>query len=75
MASLSPRLQLIEARRLAREHGLFIVEKEAPVGLAATDYIVYRQTPRRPVRLGRRGNPDGLLRLVRSATKVQPCPR
>ena len=55
---------LIEARQLARQHGLFIVEKRDPRG---PFYLLYRPMPTTNVLIGRRSNPHALHTLVRKA--------
>lgn len=49
---------LKEARQAARAAGLFFTEK-------ADGFILYRKTPARVVRLGRRANAAGLCSLVK----------
>jgi len=49
--------QIKEAYQIARDHGMFVVQKDGV-------YIVYRKTTERPVRLGRRATPEGLRRFV-----------
>ena len=55
---------LLEARQLAHQHGLFIVEKRDPHG---PFYLLYRPMPTTSVLIGRRSNPQALHTLVRKA--------
>lgn len=65
--------QLKEAKQIARDHGLFVVEKPATPG--QTNYIVYRHLPNgRNSRLGVRKTVAQLIRFVsRLATTATPA--
>lgn len=55
--------QLKEAKQIAKDHGLKVVE--CPIELGKTDYVVYRQLPDgRRARLGKRATPEGLRKYV-----------
>lgn len=64
----SPIQQLHEAKQIARDHNMFIVEKPAPEG---TDYIVYRKTPCGNTRLGARRDIGALRRFVAKAAETK----
>lgn len=65
---------IADARQLAKNHGLFIVEdhdriydKKEARHRYVTVWIVYRgMRPARPVRLGKRRDPRSLLRYLRT---------
>lgn len=55
-------LQLVkEAKRIALDHNLFVVEKPDPKGIA---YLLYRKQLPANVFLGRRRSPAGIRDLV-----------
>lgn len=59
--------QLIEARQIAKEHGLLVVD--CPVEPGKTDYVVYRRLPDgRKSRLGKRTDPVRLRQYVAKLT-------
>ena len=60
---MSPAQEFGYACRLARENGMFVVEKFAPGGVGAC-YILYRRVHERAVRLGRRRDAAQFRRLV-----------
>lgn len=60
-AARNPIQVLKEAKQIARDHGCFVQEKGGR-------YLVYRQTPARPVYLGSRGTPDSLRAYVCKVT-------
>ena len=53
----TPQEQFRQAQTIAKEHGLFVVEK-------AGIYQLFRRMVTRNVFLGKSGTPDGLHRLV-----------
>jgi len=55
--------QLVEARQIAKDHGLKVIDcKTAP---DKTDYVVYRVLPDgHDTRLGKRSSPQGLRKWV-----------
>lgn len=59
----TPRQQFKEAQQIARDHGLFVVEK-------AGKYLLYRKTPVKPVYLGARCSAETLRSFV---CKVVNC--
>lgn len=67
---MSPAQEFGYACRIAREHGMFVVDKAAP-GDAGTDHILYRETPTRPVRLGRRRDIGEFRRLVERCAGIK----
>ncbi|MEY2654946.1 MAG: hypothetical protein RLZZ524_1974 [Pseudomonadota bacterium] len=59
----SPLQQIKEAKQIAKDHGLKVVE--CPVALGKTDYVVYRTLPDgRRTRLGKRSSPAGIRKYV-----------
>lgn len=67
MTRHSPLQQLKEAKQIAQDHGLKVVE--CPITLGKTDYVVYRQLPDgRRTRLGKRSSPQGLRKYVADLT-------
>lgn len=48
---------LIEAKQIAKDHGLFVVERSG-------EYLLYRQCNPDNVRVGKSKSPDALRRLV-----------
>lgn len=62
----TPLQQFREACEIARAHGMFVVEAPAK-GCDATDYILYRKTPAKPVRIGRRRDIGDFRRFVERA--------
>lgn len=55
--------QLIEARQIAKDHGLLVID--CPVEPGKTDYVVYRRLPDgRKSSLGKRGTPEGVRAYV-----------
>lgn len=55
-------LQLVkEAKQIARDHHLFVVEKPDAKGI---DYLLYRQQTPGNVFIGRRRSPEGIRALV-----------
>lgn len=55
-------LQLVkEAKQIARDHQLFVVEKPDAKGIA---YLLYRQQHPTNILLGRRRSPSGIRALV-----------
>lgn len=55
----SPLQQVKEAKQIAREHGLYVVEKSTTKGI---DYLLYRETGR--AYLGKRSSAAGIRSLV-----------
>lgn len=53
----TPLQQFREAKQIAIDHGLFVVEKTGK-------YLLYRQNPERPIYLGFRTTAEGLRRFV-----------
>lgn len=63
MTRHSPHQQLVEARQIAKDHGLVLFEKSIEPG--KTSYIVYRKLPDgRKTFLGKRGTPEGVRAYV-----------
>lgn len=62
----TPLQQFKEAVQIARENGMFVVEKPATTG-DGTDYILYRCTPGGPRRIGRRRDIGDFRRFVERA--------
>ena len=63
MTRHSPHQQLVEARQIARDHGLVLFEKSVEPG--KTSYIVYRILPDgRKTFLGKRGSPAGVRAYI-----------
>lgn len=58
---------LIEARRLAADHGCMVTE-------CGGKFLVYRKTTARPVFLGSRGTPESLRAFVRRVTTSTGTP-
>lgn len=67
----SPAQQFREACQIARDHNMFVVEKPAK-DAEATDYILYRKTPTKPQRVGRRRDIADFRRFVERAVTVKP---
>ncbi len=61
---MKPAQEVAIAGRIARAHGLFTVERDG-------DLILYRKTPGRPVRLGKRRDPAEFRRFVERAASSQ----
>ncbi len=57
-----PRQTLKEAKQIALDHGLFVVEKADRAGM--TQYLLYRCTPPNNTYVGRRATPAALRSLV-----------
>lgn len=55
----SPLQQVKEAKQIARDHGLYVVEKRTTTGI---DYLLYRETGR--AYIGKRTSPAGIRSLV-----------
>lgn len=53
----TPLQQYKEARQIASDYGMFVVDKGGR-------YVLYRKTPTRPVWLGQRSDPGALRSLV-----------
>lgn len=64
-AQRDPRQTLKEAKQIAAENGLFVVEKADRAGM--TQYLLYRETPPKNTYIGRRATPAALRSLVRKA--------
>jgi len=63
MTRHSPAQQLIEARQIARDHGLLVLDCKVAPG--KSEYVVYRTLPDgRRTRLGKRGTPEGVRAYV-----------
>jgi hypothetical protein len=60
--------QVKEAQQLARDHGMFVVDK-------GTRYLLYRKMPHRNVFIGTRGSPAALLKFVSDCAGSQPANR
>lgn len=59
--------QLAEARQIAKDHGLLVID--CPVEPGKTDYVVYRRLPDgRKARLGKRTDPVRLRKYVADLT-------
>lgn len=59
--------QLVEARQIARDHGLVLCEK--PIEPGKTSYIVFRRLPQgRKTFLGKRGTPEGVRAYIAKLT-------
>ena len=66
----SPLQQLKEARQIAKDHGLLLIEK--PIEPGKTSYIVYRKLPDgRKTFLGKRGTPEGARAYVAKAASFR----
>ena len=61
MASHTPNQQLKEAKQIAKDHGMFVVEQKAAAG---TQYLLYRELSPRNAFLGKRATPSGIRKLV-----------
>ena len=57
MTRHSPLQQIKEAKQIARDHGMYVVEK-------AGSFILYRKTDTGSVRIGARSTPGGLRQFV-----------
>lgn len=57
-----PRQIVKEAKQIALDHGLFVVEKPDSAGV--TQYLLYRNTPHKNTYIGRRATPAALRSLV-----------
>lgn len=57
MRQHSPQQQFSEARQIAADHNMFVVDK-------GNRFLLYRKTPARPVFLGMRTNASALRSLV-----------
>ena len=57
MPAHSPRQQFKEARQIAFDHGMFVVDKGA-------QFLLYRRTPTRPAFLGKCASAQALRALV-----------
>ena len=53
----SPQQQFKEAKQIAKDHGLFVVEK-------AGRFLLYRANPQRPIYLGSRSSAQTLRSFV-----------
>lgn len=63
MTRHSPAQKLIEARQIARDHGLVLIEKSIEPG--KTSYIVYRKLPTgRLALIGKRSTPEATRAYV-----------
>ena len=63
MTRHTPMQQLIEARQIAKDHGMVLFEK--PIEPGKTSYLVYRLLPDgRKTFLGKRGTPEGARAYV-----------
>lgn len=63
MTRHTPLQQLKEARQIAKDHGLVVVDIKAAPG--KTEHVVYRLTPNgQRVRLGKRATAEGLRNYV-----------
>jgi len=63
MTRHTPLQQLKEARQIAKDHGLLVVDIKAAPG--KTEHIVYRLIPNgQRVRLGKRATAEGLRKYV-----------
>lgn len=55
--------QLVEARQIARDHGLLVIDVKASAG--KTEHVVYRLIPGgQRIRLGKRATAEGLRAYV-----------
>ena len=69
MRQHSPMQQIKEAKQIALDYGLYVVEVPVRNPEPATDYVVYRRLPGgRSARLGKRSSPAGLHKFVRDVT-------
>lgn len=62
--------EIKQVKKLAADHGMFVVERPA-VGCDATDFILYRKTPGRAQRLGRRRDIKQFRRFVERAAALK----
>lgn len=53
----SPQQQFKEAKQIAADHGLYVVEK-------AGKYLLYRRNPQKPIYLGARSSAQSLRSFV-----------
>lgn len=60
MPSHTPLQQLKEAKQIAKDHGMFVVERKAK----DTEYLLYRALTPGNVFLGKRATPGGIRNLV-----------
>jgi hypothetical protein len=60
----TPLQQYKEARQIAADYGMFVVDKGGR-------YVLYRKTPVRPVWLGSRANAAGLRSLVCRCARIK----
>ena len=68
MTRHTPLQQLKEARQIAKDHGLLVVDCQIEPG--KTDYVVYRTLPDgRRTRLGKRATPEGVRKYVCKLTE------
>lgn len=68
----SPAQQLREAKQIAKDHGMVVIEKQIARG--ETDYFVYRFVPGRgKVFLGHRKQIEMLRRWVAKLADVKPA--
>lgn len=65
----TPMQQLKEAKQIARDHGLFVVEKTDCRG--TTRYLLYRALEPRAAFIGRRGSPEDIRALVCQVTNFR----
>lgn len=68
----NPLQELREARQIAHDNDLLLVEKV--FGLGQADYILYRKTPCGNVRLGKRTTPQGIRRFVGAVAYPKSVP-
>lgn len=61
MGRHTPLQQFKEAKQIAADHGLFLLEK---TGAGSTTYLVYRKTPGKNVYLGKRTSAAALRAFV-----------
>ncbi|WP_068638755.1 hypothetical protein [Thauera butanivorans] len=61
--------QLKEAKVIAKDHGLFVVERRDQRGTTA--YLLYRESTPRNVFIGKRNSPQGIRSLVCKAANFQ----
>lgn len=57
MVTHSPRQQFKEARQIASDHNMFVVDK-------GDQFLLYRKTPTRPAFLGKRSSAQAIRNLV-----------
>ncbi len=63
MTRHTPQQQLTEARQIARDHGLLVIDVKAAPG--KTEHVVYRLIPNgQRIRLGKRTTAEGLRAYV-----------